>query len=449
MLRLLLIVSVFLSTFVVFEVVFTEEAFAQKYRSPWSSSTSTRSITREQFVQRGVMRAERQRVTVQQRTQATARARHTAIVARDRAVQKAQQAGLSATVNTARGPAEAAGRTSTTGAANASRHKAVAMPKQTLPAATVARLRSSVSGLPSTGVARTAPKPATIATPKRPVFIKFRQDAKKVALAAAQAGRLRAAAEASRCSFHGDTLVLTNSGMVPIRDINIGDLVWSMDDNTGAAGWKSVLAHTSDVYPETVHISIRDPETNLVQVIRSNRIHPFFAQRSPTDPTLTSASAAGHDDQNNPLTMGIWTEAQHLAPGSLTLSYNGWDVVEKVEIQNDALEAYNLTVKEFHTYFVVESDQDNGIWVHNNCPRDRASTASVGDVLKTPDTHPENFVNLGNNQGYRNKRSKEIWEVSNTSHRGDKWKVGLGRNRPSPSKKISVANDGTVVKIDK
>ena len=355
MLRLLLIVSVFLASFVVFDIVFTEKAFAQKYRSPWRSSTSTRSITRDQFVQRGVMRAERQRVTVQQRTQATARARHTAIVARDRAVQKAQQAGLSATFNTARGPAAAGGPTSTTGAANASRHKAVATPKQTLPAATVARLRSSVSGLPSTAIARTPPKPATIAPPKRPVFIKFRQNAKEVALAAAQAGRLRAAAETSRCSFHGDTLVVTKDGRVPIRDIRVGDLVWSMDDNTGAADWKLVLAKLISDYNYSIRIIVTDRKSNALQTLMSSPLHPFFA--------LTGAATADSGYSN-----GTWTSAEFLRPGQLILSLDGmWSKIQDIYIENAPLFAYNLSIQDFNTYFVSGDQSASALWVHNDC----------------------------------------------------------------------------------
>jgi len=44
------------------------------------------------------------------------------------------------------------------------------------------------------------------------------------------------------CSFDGDTLVLTEDGYEPIRDlIAYEDRVWSRDENTGEADWKTVL----------------------------------------------------------------------------------------------------------------------------------------------------------------------------------------------------------------
>lgn len=40
-----------------------------------------------------------------------------------------------------------------------------------------------------------------------------------------------------------------------------------------------------------------------------------------------------------------------------------------IPIENKSLEAYNLTVADFHTYFVKQAANDNAapVWVHNAC----------------------------------------------------------------------------------
>ena len=52
-----------------------------------------------------------------------------------------------------------------------------------------------------------------------------------------------------------------------------------------------------------------------------------------------------------------------------------WSVVVSIEIEAEPLEAYNLTVDDWHTYF-VRADLTDGIdavWVHNNCWRFRGN----------------------------------------------------------------------------
>lgn len=71
----------------------------------------------------------------------------------------------------------------------------------------------------------------------------------------------------------------------------------------------------------------------------------------------------------------------------------------------------------------------------------KAATADVGDTVETPDSNPEKFTNLGGGQGMKNKKTKEIWQESNTNHSGDsvgEFKVGVGGKPPTPSKKITV-----------
>ena len=82
----------------------------------------------------------------------------------------------------------------------------------------------------------------------------------------------------------------------------------------------------------------------------------------------------------------------------------------------------------------------------------KASTSEPGDEIRTPTTHPDDFTKLKGGQGWRNKKTGEIWQKSNTNHsqsEGGEWKVGLGKDvAPTPSKKVTVSDGGTVIKKD-
>ena len=175
-----------------------------------------------------------------------------------------------------------------------------------------------------------------------------------------------AAIRKKNCSFHGDTLVLTDQGMVPIRDIRVGEhQVWAMDEFTGETGWKDVLSQYSNQYDETVYVSILDPDTGRTQTIISNRIHPFFGQTPPEDeaPMLVSHSA----DQQYAYDGG-WIEAADLNSGTLLLADDGtWDEVVSVSVEARNLKAFNLTVSEFHTFYVTALTAGPAVWVHNDC----------------------------------------------------------------------------------
>ena len=44
-----------------------------------------------------------------------------------------------------------------------------------------------------------------------------------------------------------------------------------------------------------------------------------------------------------------------------------WAEVISVEVAEEALEAYNLTVTDYHTYFVAANENASPVWVHNTC----------------------------------------------------------------------------------
>ncbi|MCL5749384.1 MafB family polymorphic toxin [Neisseria meningitidis] len=146
------------------------------------------------------------------------------------------------------------------------------------------------------------------------------------------------------CSFHGSTLVKTADGYKAIAHIQAGDRVFAKDETSGKTGYKPVTAQYGNPYRETVYIEISDGIGNN-QTLISNRIHPFYSG-------------------------GKWIKAEDLKAGSRLLSESGkTQTVRNIVVKPKPLKAYNLTVADWHTYFVKGSQAETeGVWVHNSCP---------------------------------------------------------------------------------
>ena len=111
----------------------------------------------------------------------------------------------------------------------------------------------------------------------------------------------------------------------------------------GEISYKTVTAQYSNPYAQTVHIRISDAN-GKTQILMANTIHPFYAN-------------------------GKWIPSGSLKTGDVLLDENGAaQTVQSVETKAEELTAYNLTVADFHTYFVkgVGSGTD-AVWVHNEC----------------------------------------------------------------------------------
>ncbi len=174
---------------------------------------------------------------------------------------------------------------------------------------------------------------------------------KAAKLAKTGAGKSSVSDDFSRaytCSFHGSTLVKTNNGYKAIADIRVGDSVFAKDEKSGQTGYKTVTAQYANPYQEAVYVGISDGIK--AQTLIANRIHPFFAD-------------------------GKWIQAGRLKAGDRLLSENGQtQTVQSVTIKRKPLKAYNLTVADWHTYFVKgDKAETGGVWVHNACPPRKSS----------------------------------------------------------------------------
>ena len=134
--------------------------------------------------------------------------------------------------------------------------------------------------------------------------------------------------------FIAGTLVATKSGLVPIEDIQPGDLVWATDEETGETSLKEVVQTFRNETEEWVHVKVNGEE------ITCTPMHPFYSP------------VKGR------------TSAVDLRAGDILVMLNGEYVVVE-QVQHELLESpettYNFEVEEFHTYYVGE----NPILVHN------------------------------------------------------------------------------------
>ena len=139
-------------------------------------------------------------------------------------------------------------------------------------------------------------------------------------------------------------MVKTADGYKAIARIRVGDRVFAKDEASGEMGYKPVTARYGNPYQETVYIEVSDG-LGKIQTLVSNRIHPFYSG-------------------------GKWIKAEDLKAGSRLFAENGAEqTVQSVTVKQEPLQAYNLTVADWHTYFVKgEKAETEGVWVHNECP---------------------------------------------------------------------------------
>ena len=153
------------------------------------------------------------------------------------------------------------------------------------------------------------------------------------------------------CSFHGSTLVKTADGYKAIAHIRVGDHVFAKDEASKKTGYKPVTAQYGNPYQETVYIEVSDG-LGKIQTLVSNRIHPFYSG-------------------------GKWIKAEDLKAGNRLSSESGAEqTVQSITVKPEPLQAYNLTVADWHTYFVKgDKAETEGVWVHNACPPKRTGSS--------------------------------------------------------------------------
>ncbi|QYK48958.1 MAG: Hint domain-containing protein [Phycisphaeraceae bacterium] len=172
---------------------------------------------------------------------------------------------------------------------------------------------------------------------------------------------VRAAAIAtSGMCFVAGTLVHTNEGLVPIEQVQVGDMVLSRHHETGAQLYKRVVntitTHPSELYVIESGIDADgDGTADSVESLTTTAEHPFYVQS--LGAFIPAAELeAGHSlllaDGTGTTAFVTDIQVQRGPPASGS-SQHGWN--------GASYTTYNFEVEDFHTYFVSAS----GVWVHN------------------------------------------------------------------------------------
>jgi hypothetical protein len=136
--------------------------------------------------------------------------------------------------------------------------------------------------------------------------------------------------------FTGDTLIAIEGGFVRFDEINIGTPVWAYNYNMGETALKEVINLLISSSTEIISL-----ETANGEVIKTTAYHPFYVD--------------GKD----------WVRAGDLSIGDKISTLDG-GTITIVGISSERFAepvvVYNLTVADFHTYFVGST----GILVHND-----------------------------------------------------------------------------------
>ena len=193
-------------------------------------------------------------------------------------------------------------------------------------------------------------------------------------------------------------MVKTADGYKAIARIRVGDRVFAKDEASGKTGYKPVTAQYGNPYQETVYIEVSDG-LGKIQTLVSNRIHPFYSD-------------------------GKWIKAEDLKAGSRLFAENGAEqTVQSVTVKQEPLQAYNLTVADWHTYFVKgDKAETEGVWVHNECPYGNLSdNKSVGEGKKFTPAQKKAIIqeNMNRNGGVvKSDQSGEVLVRPKKSQKG-------------------------------
>ncbi|MEK8019041.1 MAG: Hint domain-containing protein, partial [Candidatus Parabeggiatoa sp.] len=149
-------------------------------------------------------------------------------------------------------------------------------------------------------------------------------------------------------SFTAETLVHTQRGLITIAEVQIGDQVWSYNEETGEQQWN-----------EVVHLIQGEQEYDLVvltlendEIIEATNEHPFYVVEKG------------------------WVGAENLTQGDVLLLKEGnIKVVALVREQRKTV-VYNLTVANAHNYFVGS----DGVLVHNASKKGKRADKGPMDV---------------------------------------------------------------------
>ncbi|MFJ9552415.1 RHS repeat-associated core domain-containing protein [Nocardiopsis sp. NPDC101807] len=162
----------------------------------------------------------------------------------------------------------------------------------------------------------------------------------------------------------GTRVLMADGSHKPIEDLQIGDLVWASDPETGEEGPRTVLA---TIVGEGVKTLVEITVDTATQ-IDAGTLDRGELPDGPSRPGPTVLGDAIIATDGHPFwvpLLGEWVEAIDLIPGTWFLSSEGTLVqVTGTRVWIEPERVYNLTVQDLHTYYVLAGAAP--VLVHNS-----------------------------------------------------------------------------------
>ena len=251
---------------------------------------------------------------------------------------------------------------------------------------------------------------------------------------------------------------------------NVGQVQWNYLLHSQMASWEKALAKcTNDdcrknVIQEYLELSDRQ-QKNLEKVCVTNynalQCESLRQKYFSLDETLTDINPSKlggtnywiRVDQQNKEAEAVWIDIARNSPSTSKLDKVAW----QVHSMGGSWGRGGTYTKpsRIHTQPNTPTRKQTQIESisYIDKPKQKVNSSKVGSVVRTPNTHPGDFIRQGKN--YTNIHTGEIWQKSTTQHsdKSGEWKVGLNKNgsmqKPTESKKITIGmNDGKIIKIE-
>ena len=198
-----------------------------------------------------------------------------------------------------------------------------------------------------------------------------------------------------------------------IEDVNVGDLVYSYDTQTGEVGLREVTATFSNVSDHINYLTIVDEHGNE-QTLETTDGHPFWVvtdnpdmSRMARDFTVENGIVLYHENMEAGPN-GYWVHAKDLKVGDIFLGANGelstLTNIVRIE-QEGGIGIFNFSVEGNHNYFILAKEHENGqtcVLVHNTSPKPSTTIGETLDRIRAGQKHPHRndgtvFKNLEGN----------------------------------------------------
>jgi hypothetical protein len=197
--------------------------------------------------------------------------------------------------------------------------------------------------------------------------------------------RRAGASSAKKACFVAGTLVEAADGLRPIEEIEVGDQVWSRNDDTGEEGWKPVVRISVTPDQAVLDLDLVDVDGDQQELLVTAE-HPLWA-------------ADG------------WVAVGELAVGGVVWARDGWAEVVAIADTGERETVYNFEVADFHTYFVGEG----GVWAHN------AGCRGLWKITEEGTERTMRHDRFG--KFYKSKSSGLWWSRDRAGHGRSAWKV--------------------------